>query len=278
MLKYFICPDGSPVTIEGCLKKCYYGKRCLSLPTLTTIALGDRKWDGLPHVTNLMNGTLEEYLKITCDYSINPMGRAYALLGSGHHVLLEAHTMVNRNWISEMHLQCDFMQGTADLIMFNDEDATVEILDYKTWGSYKVGKVIGMTKQPDKTFAIDKSKIDMEHEILQLNAYRFMLKQLFPEYTCNALTIQATVRDGGVQIARSRGIANPIYMIDIPIITDEEVTDYFLTRAERLHDALKTNEPVICSKEECWYGRKCQEYCDVAASCPQKELMNTNGE
>jgi hypothetical protein len=275
MLKSFICPDGQRCGTEDCLTMCRMNKRCISLPTLQTIALGDRKWDGVSHVTNLLNGTLEEYLKIKHDYAIKPEGRAYALLGSGHHALLEDHTLVSKNWLSEFHLTCSFMQGTADLIIFNDGGKTFTILDYKTWGSYKVAKVLGIVKASDKkSFIVDPAKVDMSHEILQLNAYRYMTELIYPEYKCKELTIQTTVRDGGVMIANSRGITKPIYMIDIPIIPNYEVEAFFKPRAELLLSAVRTGDAVVCTNEERWYGKKCAEYCDVAEFCPIPGLLN----
>ena len=86
----FKCPDGVAIKAEACLKQCRMGRRCVSRSTLQVSV--DRKWDGVPHVTQLLNGTMMEYLKIKHDYYIDPQDRAFALLGSTHHKLLEEQT------------------------------------------------------------------------------------------------------------------------------------------------------------------------------------------
>lgn len=90
-LAKFRCPDGANIDIPKCLDKCRLGNRCLTRSTLAVIAQ-DRPWTGVPHVTQLLNGTMLEYLKISNPYTIDPKSRAFALLGSSHHKLLEVGT------------------------------------------------------------------------------------------------------------------------------------------------------------------------------------------
>ena len=89
-LAWFRCPDGSLVNVEDCLGEpgCRMGQRCLTQPTLQFIAR-DRKWTGIPSTTQLLNGTMLEFLKITQPYAVDPQNRAFALLGSIHHQRLE---------------------------------------------------------------------------------------------------------------------------------------------------------------------------------------------
>ena len=73
----FICPDGEEITIGECLNKCRMAYRCLTVPTLLTIALSERPWDGTTSTTKLLNGTMYEYLKVVEEYAIKPKGRAF---------------------------------------------------------------------------------------------------------------------------------------------------------------------------------------------------------
>ena len=67
--------------------------------------------------------------------------------------------------------------------------------------------------------------------------------------------VQATVRDGGLQIARERGLDRNIYMIDVPFINDEHLRDKFRSKRDDLLRALENGElPEECTDEEKWGG------------------------
>jgi hypothetical protein len=279
-LTHYICPDNARIPCGDCIAKCRMRKRCLTRNTLYAIFKGERAWDGTPHVTQLLNGTMHSYLTITQDYAIKPKSRAFALLGSTHHKLLENDQLPGT--YTELHFKCDVFQGTVDLIEY--EDDTWRLYDNKTWGSYKVAKSIGLVKQgggrggPPATFHRDISKVDLTEAILQLNAYRYMFEKHFPGQKVGELAIQCTVRDGGVQVATSRGVDDVMYMIPVPFITNTQLLDYYLPKRNALIAALSNHKPEPCSTEENWHGRKCGEYCDVNESCPQFTGIGTTGE
>ena len=88
MLREFICPDGAHVPVESCLKGCRMGERCLTLPTLKLISK-EREWNGVASTTQLLDGTMSAYLKLTKDYAVDPDSRAFMLQGTKHHKELE---------------------------------------------------------------------------------------------------------------------------------------------------------------------------------------------
>lgn len=288
--KFTICPDGEHRLIEDCLKHCPREEgRCLSLPTLVAVYT-DRVWSGTPSTTQCLNGTRMEYLKITEDYSVNPMSRAFALLGTRHHQYLESIAK-KLNVLAEERLG-ENVSGMFDLLE-PDENSDIEryiLTDYKTWGSFKVARAMGIVKagkKPDPSGALYKSsgkwgkagtpkmvdvfiedptKADLVNESLQLNKYRLDIETAgFP---VSKMRIQATVRDGGTYIAESRGLFLPIYMIHVPLLRDNEVENYFDAKAGSLLYHLENKTlPTMCSFSENWEGRRCAGFCDVWPWC-----------
>ncbi|MBC8274806.1 MAG: hypothetical protein H8E40_07555 [Chloroflexi bacterium] len=285
MLRGFICPDNQQVNKEDCWQKCRIGQRCLTLPTLVAIGT-DREWSGKPSTTQCINGTRLEFLKLTKDYYIDPYDRAFALLGTRHHEMLEA-VSEKLNVLSEEKLG-DEVTGILDLI---EPDGDSYILsDYKTAGSYKVASAIGMIKVgkiPDPSgecyrstgkwgkagspkmidkFGINPDMANMQDWVLQLNNYRLLIESAgFP---VSRIQIQATVRDGGTIVAKSRGITENIYMIPVKRLDDADVKDYFIDKSVALITAMETQQmPEPCSEQERWNGRRCKQYCEVWEHC-----------
>jgi hypothetical protein len=65
------------------------------------------------------------------------------------------------------------------------------------------------------------------------------------------------------------------YMIPIEVMPDDEVREYFLTKAYALTTALEKNgPPELCPYEERWSGRRCKGYCSVAQWCPEGAMVN----
>ena len=101
----------------------------------------------------------------------------------------------------------------------------------------------------------------------QVNFYRYLLEQY--GYQVDSMYIQATVRDGGLQVARERGLDKNIYMIEVPHINDKHLLNKFREKRDALIWALENNElPDECTEEEKWGGIKCQSYCSVRDICP----------
>ena len=289
MLKGFICPDGKKVEIQDCLSKCRLGEHCLTLPTLRLISQ-EREWKGVASTTQLLNGTMMEYLKLTTPYWIDPDSRAFMLSGTQHHKALEI-VAKELGLPSEIALNID--RDIFDLIEV--EDGKIVLTDYKLWGSFRVVKALGIIeigKRPDPNgavyrttgkwgkkgspkmiseFGINPDKIENIEAELQLNRYRIMLEEL--GIKVNKMQLQVTVRDGGLFISQQRGVFRNIYNIPIPFLDNTMVKDYFKRKESCLQDALLYGWDEPCSEQESWGGRRCKEFCDVAIYCPKGKLV-----
>ncbi len=139
------------------------------------------------------------------------------------------------------------------------------LIDYKTWGSYALAKIIS-----------EEGKNDYEkyRTALQLNNYRLMLNDL--GFVITTLFVQATIRDGGTFMARKNGIDYKMALIPIPILPDDEVREYFLTKAFALITALdKKQIPELCDFNERWNGRRCKgQFCEVHMFCSEGAKIN----
>lgn len=288
-LRYFSCPNGERIAVADCLNKCCRPEgRCLSLPTL--IAVGkDRPWTGKPSTTQLINGTRLSYLQITESYTVNPFGRAFALLGTRHHQYLEA-VATRLNALSEEKLEGD-VSGILDLLTVDEmaDHEAYELWDYKTSGSFKVAKALGLVgrKIPDPmgevykksgnwgkagevkivtVYERDPLAVDMWDWELQLNHYRIKIEACgFP---VSKMTIQATVRDGGTMVAKNRGVNINIYLIPVKRLDDLFIRNYFEENRRLLLTALESHRlPSPCSAKERWDGKRCESYCDVWEFC-----------
>jgi len=284
-LKGFKYPDGEVVSLENVSRGMVDVERMgVSLPTLLLLS-SDRDPDRKPSTTELISGTCEAYLKRVDDYYIYPEDNAFSLAGTLHHLKLEESAFIKERLVSEVTLECLGVTGTIDL--YDKETRT--LVDYKFSGSYKIAKCLGMqfkySKHPTevykrsgrwgkkgtprrvKEFYIDKDTVDLEDWSWQVNFYRFLLESY--GYPVEKMYVQATVRDGGLQIARERGLDKKIYMIDVPFINDEHLRDKFRSKRDDLLRALENGElPEECTDEERWGGTKCKSHCDVRDICP----------
>ncbi len=290
-LAQFICPDGQEIDIGQCLNQCRMSRRCLTLPTLIKIATSERPWDGHPSTTRLMNGTMLEYLRATTAYAIDPKSRSFALLGNDHHEKLAAAATGGAAVLAEAPQRDAMVPGTPDVLEVDENRPGYHILtDYKTYGSYRVAKMLGIEKiqtmsatEVYKTsgkwgkagtpkritgFKINLELGDMDDEKLQLNHYRVLLESR--GYPISRIQVQVTVRDGGLQAAISRGVSDTIYLIDIPLMEDFQVESYFERKRLALVQAMDLRvAPQVCNDGESWGGRRCQDYCEVAKNCPK---------
>jgi len=236
-----------------------------------------------------------EFLKLTTPYAVDPDSRLFALLGTRHHELLEVSA-------KQLNLPSEIPLTTEDRDIFDllelGEDGQWTLSDYKTWGSYKVAKAMGLIqtgKKPDPSGEVYKRSgawgqagspkmvpvfQSMEQEVdnfeaeLQLNNYRIKVMEKFG-ITITTLRIQATVRDGNTINADNRGVIHAGYMIPVKILPDEQVRQYFTRKRNDLLQALKQgkwSEP--CNEQECWSGARCREYCEVWSTCSKGLLLH----
>jgi hypothetical protein len=287
MLEGLYCPDGKKIKLDDCLKQCRMGQRCLTLPTLYSVSY-QRKWVGKPSTTQSINGTRYEMLKILEPYFIDPRDRAFALLGTRHHWRLEGIAK-KLAVLPEETLEDEDTRGTLDLLEpDNNCDYEAYILsDYKTAGSYKVAKALGLQvrKVPSTTevyrtsgkwgkagdlkivkeFYSDPDKVDMWDWEMQLNDYRIKVEPC--GFLISLMQIQATVRDGGTLTAKQRGITENIYLIPVKRLEDEMVREYFARKSQALIEAIKTGYAPVCNEQERWDDKRCLNYCEVWKYC-----------
>uniref|UniRef100_A0A6M3LF92 PD-(D/E)XK nuclease superfamily protein n=1 Tax=viral metagenome TaxID=1070528 RepID=A0A6M3LF92_9ZZZZ len=248
-----------------------------------------------PSTTELLNGTLHSFLKLTKPYYVDPDSRAFMIAGSKHHAGLDAIAK-ELGLAAEVALSID--RDIFDLVELEEEGLV--LTDYKLWGSFKVAMALGIVeigKKPDPSgdvykssgkwgkagspkmipeFGIDPSKIDNWEVELQLNRYRVMLEALGVKV--NRMQIQVTVRDGGLYIANQRGVERNTYKIPVRIMDDEEVKEYFSYKDTCLKTALAHNEwEYPCTDKESWDGIRCKRFCDVADYCPKGILVKSIG-
>lgn len=281
MKTHFICPDGVEVLTGDCIKDCRMGMRCMSKAYARRTA-EDRPWTGKPSVTQLIRGTRESYLRLTQSFSIKPNDEVFAVMGSRTHGNLENYG----SGITEERFEYAGITGMPD----NYEDGILE--DYKNAGSYKVAKVIGIVGedvpvlddygQPviyksgkregqvktKKRYYQDWDKADMKDWELQLNMYAIILSRAL-NVPVNDMFVEIFVRDGGLQMAKQRGVEETRYYLRAEKNNEEEVLDYFTKKRDALLEAIKTDTlPPMCTEEENWEGNKCKGYCPVAFACP----------
>ena len=293
-LEGFICPDGEKIKTEDCLKECRMGERCLTSPTLQLMS-SQREWKGVASTTQLLNGTMLTFLKLTKPYYVDPDKQAFMLAGTKHHEALEVEAK-KLGLASEVALSID--RDIFDLIEV--EEGGLVLTDYKLWGSFRVAKALGIVevgKKPDPSgaiykssgkwgkegtpkmvadFGIDTDKADNLETELQLNRYRVMLEDLGVKV--QKLQVQVTVRDGGLYIAYNRGVMRNTYKIPIGIMGNGEVKDYFWYKEDCLKMALDKGEwDLPCSNQESWDGIRCERYCDVWDYCSKGKLLKAIG-
>ncbi len=286
MLKWFVSPAGDQIEIQKCLR---YGllSEYYPLPFLKMCA-SERIWEGKLSVTQSINGTRMEYLKLTADYAIDPSDMAFAIIGArGHKKLEDFDTDIS---FPEEKLCMADITGTMDLLE-QQPNGDWWLQDYKTWGSFKVAKCLGIKKKEkpllddtgnpvllksgknkgkpktEKIFSRDPKAVDMTEAILQLNRYRMMAEEALQE-PIRVMRVFAIVRDGNTYIANSRGITEKTYYIGIPFKDDKMIDEYFEMKKNHLLIALERKiMPGLCTELECWEGRRCQGYCSVSDTC-----------
>lgn len=282
-LKWFICPDNSRIEVGDCLKEggCRMGKRCATRSYLR-LASSERPWTGKPSTTQLIQGTMYAFLKLTNDYAVSPDSRAFMIHGTKAHSILESaedeYSLLEERFAGEDTPET----GISDV--FEVENGKSILADYKTSGSFKVAKALGFFVDEEETDEIYKTgprkgqkktrKVLKRNELmedrweweLQLNKYRIELEKR--GFRVDEIKIQCCVRDGNTYISRSRGVFRNVYYFNIKRLDDKEVLDYFQTKREALFHAIETGQcEEICTTKENWDGVKCASYCEVAEYC-----------
>jgi hypothetical protein len=295
-LTNFICPDNQQIPVTECWKQCRLGHRCLTLPTLKLVG-AERQWAGVASTTQLLNGTQYQFLVLTKPFAVKPNSRLFSLLGTTVHRNLDEQAK-ELGLPSEVALSGD--RDIFDLLEPIDrENKLYDMTDYKTWGSFKVAKALGIVqvgKKPDPSgevykssgkwgqagspkmipaFGKDDSKADNMEATLQLNRYRIKLMEQY-EVRLASMQLQVIVRDGGTYIAEGRGVMELGYLIPVSVLPDELVSGYFKMKDDNLHKALEQgswSEP--CNPSENWDNIRCKEYCEVWEYCGYGQAIHS---
>jgi len=289
--KWFKCPNGQHIEIEACLKPmgCIMGDRCAPLPYLQMVG-HERPYNG---VTASMsgNGPRYIYLAATVPYTVDPAESAYAFMGTLNHLKVAQH---DDNVIAEENVGI----GTLDLLSDDETNPGHYLIeDYKTYGSYRAARVLGIVcdEKPvigddgnpvllksgknkgkpkmEKVFRRDPASADIYGEQLQLSRYAIEdEKRCFP---ISRLMLFIVPRDGGTFVSQTRGITEKIYYIEIPRMSNQEVCHYYDTLQVEVDNAFKTGYARICNSWESWEYRRCKGFCPVSKEC---EAMTVKGD
>jgi hypothetical protein len=204
-----------------------------------------------------------EYLQIKHDFAVDPFDQAFALLGTRHHGRLEAVAKKIEGLKAELKLTGE-VTGILDLLEPMNGGDTYRLIDYKTYGSYAAAKHLNVKEDAE----YDRLKL-----ALQLNNYRLMAQDL--GFDVVELKCQITVRDGGTFSARKNGVDKNLYLLPVDILPDDEVREYFLTKAFQLKQAVDNDVmPPMCDYLDNWANRRCRGYCSVAHFCPEGAMLN----
>ena len=272
----FICPDSESIKIEDCIAECRMSARCVSKPTLMLMSRR-RMWKGKVSATQALNGTRYEYLRMMHDYGEKPVDRAFALLGTMHHLQhqkIDIPGTLAEEWMSD-----DIGTG-----MFDYYDAEEKTLwEYKTAGAYKVNRCLGKIRidepVPGEFYKSGKRKGEQKTKIvwsmgdpdtfdwrMQLSRYSWML--IDAGFPVEKIMVQVTVRDFGAIVARQYGLDRQIYLIPLELFPQDYVVDYYRTKQDALIHALETNEmPPPCNEHERWGGKRCERFCPIWEHC-----------
>ena len=284
MLTHFICPNGDKVPTKECATRCIQSRECATKQIRRFLVKAQRPWTGIISTTQALNGLRHEYLKITQDYAVSIKDMTYAMFGTAVHTLFDTQEDLyeGENGVN-LHLEVGgktIVTGTYDYY----DNETKTLYDYKTYGSYKVSKCLGMDytledsgefykigpkknkPKQKKVWFQNPDKVDVFEPAMQLNCYRLMVQKY--GLPVENLAIQAIVKDAGLQIARSRGIESQTYIIDIPFIDDKTVMDFYTIQQKGLSNSLKKGIlPPACDERERWGGIRCERFCPVTEHC-----------
>lgn len=250
-LQGFICPDGEKVLIADCMSKCRINNRCAPMSWLIEASY-DREWRGIT-ASAAGNGIRMMYLKKNKPYYVTPDSRTFALISvNGVH---QRMSKADFNMLTETRLP----EGTADCLeQDEDEPGHFILTDYKLWGSYKVANGV-------EAVSADVAGKELRSETMQLNAYRLGFER--NDFIISKMRLFCIARDGGTFLAKKRGLTRNTYFIELPRLADDLVRTYYETMKVRFEEAERYGFSPICSPEECWDGKRCTSFCDVADHC-----------
>ena len=284
-------------------------------PKYLKVALAEREWNGTPSVTTCNRCPREYIFKQIFPYAVDPESFAFAALGTMVHAILEdddAAVFCEERMQFSMETK---LSGMLDLAYVRNGKLCID--DYKTWGSYAVAKHMGMEEKTrpmldydgkpvlyknsrkgkwtvgeariEKYYVPNPEKAEKRDAEMQVNMYRIMLEYLikigtvkFPDIEgpkkVSDMKVFCIVRDGNTAVAKSRGIMSQTYAIPMKILPDEEVLEYFGSRAKYIKEymdkyeydnseVILENPPRMGTARETLNGYLCRVTCPVAHLC-----------
>lgn len=285
--KWFMCPDGETIEIASCLEKCRMGHRCAPKPYLE-MAGEWRPWSGKASVTMLDRCLRMTWLSQRVDFCESPDRSAFRIIGTRGHSKLESHA---EEGTAETFMDIEGIRGVADLV--EEEDGEYVLTDYKVVGSFAVAKMLGIGKVGEKpildetgepvlyvrgpkagkaktedVYGIDPVKADVSDYQVQPNLYKIAWEATNPGKKIARLQIFAIVRDGGLYIAKSRGVQRNTYVVPIPILPEDEIKSWAQERRAEIEEAMASDVmPSVGTAKQTWDGAFCKGYCAMSEAC-----------
>jgi hypothetical protein len=247
-----------------------------------------RRWTGKISATQGLNGTRLEFLKITYDYAEAPVSRAFALLGTIHHVRLQGMEIPEA--LMEERLEDEIGSGTFDY--YDPEEKA--LWSYKTAGAYKVNRALGKRKemvddpgappyksgprkgQPRQKAVWSMGTPDVFEWQMQDSRYAWMLEDT--GFTVQKIYVQVTVRDFNAMTPKMYALDRQIYVIPLDVFQRDTVEEFYKAKQGALKHFLEAKiTPPPCDSRERWAdegvidyetpGRRCKNYCPVWSWC-----------
>lgn len=235
----------------------------------------ERPWDGVPHVTGLLNGARAELLKRLIDHAVDVENSVWAITGlTGHRNLENAP---DSDFASkEQKLEAFGVQGTCDHI--ERAGGKIYLVDSKFYGSYAVMTKLGVYEagrkqkydangNPEyyqkagkwgkagdpKTEPVYKYNIEKGDSFdlsMQLNIYKLM-KEAQPEAVkIDGIKVFIIPRDGSTSSARQRGILRNLYFIELPLRPETEVMEFIAEHRDALIKAMNDFEDLTAQEDK----------------------------
>jgi hypothetical protein len=246
------------------------------------------------------NGPRYIYLSAIRDKAVDPQQQTWAMMGLYVHNKM-SYKKYTGNVISEEKIGDDEMKGIPDVLEPDEYKPGYYVLtDYKTYGSFKAAKVMGLvahdrpmvdangkpvlykraTVRKGKKYKAGDQRIETiwkpdpgkaeNYEVtLQLNRYRIFFEGL--GYKISRLRLQITPRDANTINAKNRGITKNLYMIDLPIVHNDKVLHYYRELQADVDQAYKDGTVRKCKGWEMWNGNRCDRFCAVKDACDRMD-------
>lgn len=192
---------------------------------------------------------------------VDVSSRVAAIIGNGAHYIAERAARPGIDLCEERLHSTVIVDGveypiSAAIDLY--EIDSKHLFDWKTTKAYAFSKKAGGGKK-DSWIA----QMNIGAELLRRNGHD-------PQ----RLTIIALLKDWSQREAGTAGCPEQeVIAVDLPMWSSAEVIKYIEDRIRILTTA---TTKTLCAPKDNWYGRRCSQWCDASAVCPQfKEQQKT---